>query len=184
VIRRPVRGVLIGRFQPFHLGHLAVVREIRTTHPDQALVLGVGSAQASYSWKDPFTAGERLEMIAAALEEASIREVVAVPVPDIDRHALWVAHVESLLPSFQRVYTNNPLTRVLFERAGYPVERPKLVDRERFEGEHVRAALASDAGWRELVPSAVAQRLTDLGATERLRLLRGSTDPPTRPGGS
>jgi nicotinamide-nucleotide adenylyltransferase len=184
VIPRPVRGLLIGRFQPFHLGHLAVVREVRTTHPDRSLLLGVGSAQASYAWKDPFTAGERLEMIAAALDEASIREVTAVPIPDIDRHALWVAHVESLLPSFRQVYTNNPLTRVLFERAGYEVVSPQLVDRDRFEGERVRGALASDRGWRQLVPAAVAERLTELRAVERLRLLRGASDPPTRPGGS
>jgi nicotinamide-nucleotide adenylyltransferase len=167
-----VRGVLIGRYQPFHLGHLAVVREIRGARPDDALILGVGSAQASYSWTNPFTAGERVELIETALDEAAIRGVTVVPIVDIDRHALWVAHVESLLPKFERVYTNNPLTRALFERAGYAVTSPVLVDRERFEGVRVRAALAEDRGWKELVPPAVARLLGQWKAPERLALLR------------
>jgi nicotinamide-nucleotide adenylyltransferase len=179
-----VRGVLIGRFQPFHRGHLAVVREIRSLRPDDGLVLAVGSAQASYSWTNPFTAGERAEMIGAALDEAEVRGVTVVPIVDLDRHALWVAHVESLLPKFERVYTNNPLTRALFERAGYTVESPTLVERERFEGARIRAALAADRGWQEFVPPAVARSLLRLHAAERLAMLRPATDPtpgPDRP---
>jgi nicotinamide-nucleotide adenylyltransferase len=182
VIPSPVRGVLIGRFQPFHLGHLAVTREIRAARPDDGLVLGIGSAQASYSWTNPFTAGERTEMIEAALEEAAIRGVSVVPVPDIDRHALWVAHVESLVPRFDRVYTNNPLTRALFERSGYAVTSPTLVERERFEGARVREAIAVDRGWKDLVPPAIAHALSQLHAPERLALLRPATDPTASAG--
>ena len=167
-----MRGLLVGRFQPFHLGHLEVVRSVRSARPKESLILGVGSAQASYTWKNPFTAGERIEMIDAALAEAGLRQVDAVPIPDIDRHALWVAHVESLLPKFERVYTNNPLTRLLFERAGYTITAPKLVDRARFEGERVRASLADDRGWQERVPPAVARWLAERDAPGRLAMLR------------
>jgi nicotinamide-nucleotide adenylyltransferase len=172
-----VRGVLIGRYQPFHLGHLAVVREIRSSRPDESLLLGVGSAQASYSWTNPFTAGERVEMIEAALEEASVRGVSVVPIAATDRQAVWVAHVESMLPTFERVYTNNPLTRTLFERAGYAVTNPAMVERERFEGARVRAALAEDRGWKELLPPAVARLLAGWQAPQRLALLRPRPDP-------
>jgi nicotinamide-nucleotide adenylyltransferase len=167
-----VRGLLVGRYQPFHLGHLAVVREIREAHPAAELILGIGSAQESYTWKNPFTAGERIEMVSRALRAAHIDGVLSVPLPDIQRHALWVRYTESLLPPFERVYTNNPLTRLLFEQAGYRVERPKLVDRARFEGETVRDHLARDRGWRPLVPPTVARYLAELGAPARLALLR------------
>jgi nicotinamide-nucleotide adenylyltransferase len=176
-----VRGVLIGRYQPFHLGHLAVVREIRGSRPDDPLILGVGSSQASYTWTNPFTAGERAELIEAALAEASVEDVTVVPIPDIDRHALWVAHVESLLPKFHRVYTNNPLTRVLFERAQYAVVAPELVDRARFEGVRVRAALADDRGWEELVPSATARLLREWKSPKRLAMLRSATSDAPEP---
>jgi nicotinamide-nucleotide adenylyltransferase len=179
-----VRGILIGRFQPFHAGHLAVVRELRTTRPSDELILGVGSAQESYTWKNPFTAGERLEMIHLALAEAKLDGVTALPIPDIQRHALWVRYVESMVPPFQRVHTNNPLTRLLFEQAGYSVDAPKLVDRPQLQGEVIRQRIADDREWRALVPSEVGAYLSDLKAPARLRLLRvGDAEPSgSRPG--
>jgi nicotinamide-nucleotide adenylyltransferase len=174
-----VRGLLVGRFQPFHRGHLAVVQEVRKSTVDRELILGVGSAQESYTWKNPFTSGERLEMIARALREAKVDRVVAIPLPDIQRHALWVRYVESLLPSFDRIYTNNPLTRLLFEEAEYPVESPKLVDRTRLEGELVRGFLADNAGWKPLVPPAVAAYLEEIRAPARLATLREGLPRPS-----
>jgi nicotinamide-nucleotide adenylyltransferase len=166
-----VRGLLVGRFQPFHLGHLGVVRSIRSAHPGRSLLLGIGSAQASFTPDNPFTAGERFEMIERALEEAGIDGCAPVPLTDIDRHALWVSHVVSLLPPFETVYTNNPLTRSLFERAGHTVESPPWVDRARFEGAKVRSTMLQGDRWRKLVPRAVASYLDELHAPDRMRLL-------------
>ena len=167
-----MRGLLVGRFQPFHLGHLGVVRVIRAQRPDAPLVLGIGSAEESYTWKNPFTAGERFDMAVRALAEARLNGVEVVPVADIQRHALWVRYLESLLPPFDRVYTNNPLTRHLFERAGYDVVRPRLIARRRFEGANVRERLAAGQGWKELVPPSVGRYLATIGGPARLKLLR------------
>lgn len=177
-----MRGLLIGRFQPFHRGHLAVVRAIRAERPSAPLLVGIGSAEESYTWENPFTAGERFEMIVRALEEGEVHGVEVVPVADIRRHALWVRYLEALLPPFDRIYTNNPLTRLLFERAGYDVESPALVDRRRFEGRRVRALLATGRDWKELVPPSVAKYLGVLSAPARLRTLRAGRgrSPPER----
>jgi len=167
-----VRGLLVGRFQPFHNGHLGLVRSIRSGRPEAGLVIGIGSAEQSYTWENPFTAGERFEMISSALEEAGLDRIAIIPVPDIQRHALWVRHLEALLPSFDRVYTNNPLTRVLFERSGYAVESPPLIDRRRFEGASIRARLAAGRSVRDRVPPAIDRYLSAIGAPARLRILR------------
>jgi nicotinamide-nucleotide adenylyltransferase len=167
-----VRGLLIGRFQPFHRGHLEVVRKVRADRPSAALLIGVGTADESYTWDNPFTAGERLEMIERALAEAKVENVQLIPISDIARHALWVNYLEALLPPFDRVYTNNPLTRLLFERAGYLVESPPLFDRARFEGVRIREQLAEGGGWKEAVPPAVAAYLEEIGAPARLEVLK------------
>ncbi len=171
-----MRGILVGRFQPFHSGHLEVVRRVRAARPSDGLVLGVGSAQESYTAENPFTAGERFEMIDRALVAAKIDGCAIVPIPDIQRHAEWVAYVVALLPPFDRVYTNNPLTRLLFERAHFAVESPPLVDRARFEGARIRAELAAAGDWRSAVPPAVASYLESIDAPDRLRLLLGAGD--------
>jgi nicotinamide-nucleotide adenylyltransferase len=174
------RGLLVGRFQPFHLGHLAVARSIRSARPDEPLLLAVGSAQLSYTPDNPFTAGERVEMIDRALREASLDGCEVIPVVDIDRHALWVAHLESLLPPFRQVYTNNPLTRLLFERAGYPVESPALVDRGSLEGAVLRKRMAEGAEWADRVPPAVAAYLREIDGESRVRLLAARAAEPPR----
>src|SRR3970040_1541422 len=54
----PGRALWIGRFQPFHLGHLSMAKRILAEVDE--LVIGIGSAQYSHTPENPFTAGERL----------------------------------------------------------------------------------------------------------------------------
>ena len=172
-----MRGLLVGRFQPFHLGHLKVVRHVRKTRPEESLVLGIGSAEDAYTLENPFTAAERHEMIARALEEEKLSDWVTVPIPDIHRHALWVAHVAELAPTFQRVYTNNPLTKLLFEKAGYEVEATPIFDRARYEGTTIRRMIREPGrGWRARLPPAVAGYLEELNAPDRLRALASADE--------
>ncbi len=168
-----MRGLLVGRFQPFHRGHLATVVAVRQSHPDEPLLLGIGSAQASFTAENPFTAGERAEMIERALTEARVDGTTALPVPDIHQHSQWVAYLQGLLPPFERVYTNNPLTRLLFERDGFRVDAPPLVDRERYQGAVIRRRLVAGEPWQELVPPAVARYLESIGAADRMQRIEG-----------
>lgn len=178
-----MRGLLVGRFQPFHLGHLAAIRAARKTHPDEPLMLGIGSAQESHTLLNPFTAGERVEMVERALDEAKVDETRVYPIPDVQRHAVWVAHVRSLLPRFSRVYTNNPLTRILFEDEGYAVEAPELEDRERFQGTRIRDRIRFGQPIEDLVPPAVLAFLEEVGGIDRIRLLsaQGPSVTPEHP---
>jgi nicotinamide-nucleotide adenylyltransferase len=174
----PVRGLYVGRFQPFHRGHLELVRGLLERAPEVEFLLAIGSAEQAYTWENPFTAGERYEMIDRALREAKLRRVAIVPVPDISRHALWVRYLEGLLPPFDRVYTHNPLTHLLFERAGYAVESPPLVERQLHEGSRLRELLAAGADIAPFVPPAVDGYLREIGAAERLLRLRPEPRPP------
>lgn len=169
-----MRGLLIGRFQPFHRGHLSALRTIRSQSPDESLLLGIGSAQLSFTPENPFTAGERMEMILRALAEAGLDRVLPVPIPDIERHAMWVAFVRSQLPPFDHVFTNNPLTRLLFEAEGMKARPVKLEQRAEFEGRAIRELLLQGSGWKDRVPPAVAAYLEEIGAASRLKLLRSS----------
>jgi len=77
----PKRALFVGRFQPFHNGHLHAVKSILGDADE--LVVVVGSAQMSHEPDNPFTAGERLEMIKYALDSAGIdrRRYMLIPIP-------------------------------------------------------------------------------------------------------
>ena len=59
-----VRGILIGRMQPVHKGHMQVINKILEEVDE--IIIGIGSAQLSYELKNPFTAGERVIMLKKA----------------------------------------------------------------------------------------------------------------------
>ncbi len=166
-----MRGLLIGRFQPFHLGHLEVARYIRKLHPSETLLLGIGSSEESFTPENPFTAAERAEMIARAAAEDHLADCLTVPIPDIDRHALWAAHVREIVPPFDRVYTNNPLTRELFERESIAVESTPLFGRESLQGLKIRSAILEEIPWKPFVPTAVAEYLEEIRGPHRIRML-------------
>lgn len=162
------RALVVGRFQPFHLGHLEVLK--RVAEGFTRVTLAIGSAQESHSRKNPFTAGERFLMIEAALEEAGVANVDVLPLPDLNRNALWVRHVESLVPPFQVFFTNNALPKRLFEESGYEVRPLPFVERGTFEGTRIRELMeADDPAWEKLVPPAVARVVRELGGLERMR---------------
>ena len=112
-----MRGLFIGRFQPFHNGHLKGI-EWALKRCDE-LVIAVGSTQRSFDRMDLFTAGERIEMIRRALRASKLDgRCIIVPVSDINNNALWVSHLTSLCPEFQVVFSNNSLVKLLFSESG------------------------------------------------------------------
>jgi nicotinamide-nucleotide adenylyltransferase len=160
------RGCFVGRFQPFHLGHRRVVAS--ATDDVDELVVVIGSAGASHSVHDPFTGGERVEMVRRALSGLDL-VTYAVPVEDVDRHAIWVSHVESMTPAFDAVYANNPLVTRLFEEAGHDVRDVDMYDRDRLEGTRIREAMVEDEEWQHLVPDPVVSVIREIGGVERIR---------------
>ena len=148
---------------------LDAVKRLASQH-DQ-LVLGVGSANVSHTVANPFTAGERLEMIQGALKDALVTHVTVVPIPDVGRNALWVAHVASLVPRFRVAHTNNPLPARLFREAGYEVAPVPFFDRVKYEGTRIRQEIAKGDHWKTLVPAAVAKVIAEVDGPARVREL-------------
>jgi len=163
------RGLYVGRFQPFHLGHLGAIKEVLKEIDELAIV--IGSAQYSHNPSNPFTAGERLVMIRRALEEAKvdISKVWIVPVPDVHLHMLWVSALEGYTPKFNIVYSNEPLTRRLFTEAGYIVKNIPYYNRNIYMSTIIREKMIKDENWTELVPKSVANFIKEIDGVNRLR---------------
>jgi nicotinamide-nucleotide adenylyltransferase len=163
------RGLYVGRFQPFHLGHLSAIREVLKEVDE--LVIVIGSAQYSHNFNNPFTAGERLVMVRKALEEAKINgdRVWIVPVPDVHLHMMWVSSVEGYTPRFEIVYSNEPLTRRLFMESKYKVKPIRFYDRKTFSSTEIREKMVKDQSWEKLVPKSVATFIKEIDGINRLK---------------
>ena len=166
-----VRGILIGRMQPVHNGHMEVIKKI-LNEVDESII-GSGSAQLSHEIKDPFTAGERIVMMTQALAEIDIdpSRYYIIPMQDINFNALWVSHVKMITPPFSIVYSGNPLVKQLFSEEGFEVRQPPLYDRLHLSGTEVRRRILEDENWQELVPDATVELLSEIDGVTRLKNL-------------
>lgn len=166
-----VRGILIGRMQPVHNGHMEVIKQILNEVDE--IIIGIGSAQASHELKDPFTAGERIVMMSQALAERDIdpSRYYIIPMQDINFNAIWVSHVKMLTPPFNIVYSGNPLVKQLFSEEGYEVRQPPLYDRLHLSGSEVRRRILNDENWQELVPKASVDLIREINGVDRLKNL-------------
>lgn len=165
------RALFLGRFQPLHLGHIEVVKRLAREHAE--VVVAIGSAQVSHTQSNPFTVGERLEMVHGACRDAGLANVLVIPLPDVGRNSVWVSHVKSYVPSFVALYTNNPLMTRLFHEAGVKVLPAPFHARDLYEGSRIRVLMREGGDWRSLVPAAAARvidacdgvrRVKDIGA--------------------
>ena len=160
-----MRGLYIGRFQPYHLGHQAVIQKIAEEVDE--IVIVIGSAQESHTLENPFTAGERMDMIYTALQDLRGRCYV-IPLQDVKRNAVWVSHLKSMVPKFDVVYSNNPLVVQLFTEADIEVRKSPMYSRDVYSGTVIRKLMLEGGDWRALVPAPVATVVEEIGGVQRL----------------
>ena len=162
-------GLLIGRFQPFHLGHLdAILFGLSRT---ENLFIGIGSSNKSNEKKNPFSSEERREMIVSSIEPSMIGRIKIFDIPDIDDHEKWTFEIDQVVPKYDAVFTNDEFTKTLFEKRQTNVIPVILKDREKFSGTNIRQLIVDDKNWRDLVPQGTRKVLDKINAKERLKNL-------------
>lgn len=109
-------ALFIGRFQPFHEGHLDAVKQILAEN--EQVIIGIGSSQESGTSRNPFDAKQRTEMITKALQNANIsqKNYLICLIPDINNPPLWPNHVLKCVPHFDSIYTGSSDTKKLFQK--------------------------------------------------------------------
>ena len=160
-------SLFIGRFQPFHKGHLFVLQKSTT----ELIYIGIGSSQYHHTLENPFTFDERKQMIQLALSQDFDNKFDIYAVPDIHDPPNWVVHVQKLLPPFSTVLTNNEWTADLFKEKGYTIKKPGLYNRHQCMGKEIRLRMIKKEPWQHLVPDTVAKYLEEINAEKRMQML-------------
>lgn len=146
-------GLVIGRFQPFHYGHLFIVK--RAMQDCKRVIIAIGSSQESRTKRNPFTAEERMDMIDEVTRNLSPNgEIIAIKfVKDINNPPKWARHVEQEVGHFDAAYITSETDKILFKDAGYNVIDVGMVSREVLMGENIRKLMTQKKGpWRAYVP--------------------------------
>jgi len=164
-----MKALFIGRFQPFHKGHLNIIQDISKKYDE--VIIGLGSSQYANSLQNPFSSDERMQMIKLSLKEIGVKNYRIELIPDIHDLVRWASYVTSIIPDFDVVITNSPLTKQLFEEKGYKVEETAIFDRTKYSGKEIRRRIIEDESWAELVPKPVVEIIKNVDGVNRLKKL-------------
>jgi nicotinamide-nucleotide adenylyltransferase len=176
------RGLMLGRFQPFHKGHLALTKQI-LSECDELLII-IGSAQFNFIDKDPFSAGERVLMIHEALKEAGVdlSRCYIIPVANDENNARWLAYIRSMVPPFDVLYSGNDFVKYLArsQDSSIVIEDPMFAEINEYNGTNIRRLMQEGKPWEHLVPPAVAKVIQQVGGIVRINMLARSDSNPHR----
>lgn len=161
-------GILIGRFQPLHKGHVNAIEFARNN--SERLFVIVGSAEKSNQERNPFSFEERKRMIGLALKGKKLQDNISiVPINDARNHTEWIKSIKNTIGEYNLIFTNDELTEKLFKEDGAEVLNVPLQDRNELSATEVRKRLELDKEWESLVTPEIAQYLKEINAVERMK---------------
>lgn len=171
-------GMIHGRFQPFHRGHLEYLKAalercqiliVAITNPDPESIREEAAARHRHRPEaNPFTYFQRLMMIQETLLDEGIPpgRVIYVPFP-INIPERWHYYVPKDVVQFIRVFSEWEQTKVeRFRQQGYRVEVLHEGITKEIEGTEIRRRLEAGEDWEELVPPAVTRVIKRIKAGE------------------
>ncbi|MDI1494772.1 MAG: cytidyltransferase [Cenarchaeum symbiont of Oopsacas minuta] len=162
-------GLLVGRFQPFHLGHIASIKDALKLC--KRLWLCIGSTNVQPSLKNPFSVQERRQMIESSLDSELLKRITVYEIPDVDDHKKWLEQLDSIVPAYEIVITKDPILEHLYSHRRENIVDISFVDRERLCGTKIREMILSNKDWRKYVPKGTTSILDKINAVDRLNKL-------------
>ncbi len=162
-----MKALYIGRFQPFHYGHLLLLKHVAGGYDE--VIIGIGSSQYHDTVENPFYAEERKTMIERSLDAEGIKNFRIVFISDIHDPPKWVDHVRSIVSDFDVVLSNNDFTKELFSEKGFRVEETPVFKRAQYSGAEIRRRMNQDEDWESLVPKAVVKIIDGIHGVQRVK---------------
>ena len=161
------RGLFIGRFQPFHLGHLQDIKDALKEVDE--LIIGIGSSNEENTKENPFTVKERVEMINLVLAVNNIKKYIVFTIPDVHDDTKWVKHIETVVPKFEIVYTGNEWTERCF-KGKYKVKRVNML--KGVSSTIIRNRILNNKNWEKLVPKEVVDYISKINGVARVKKIK------------
>jgi nicotinamide-nucleotide adenylyltransferase len=165
------RGMIHGRFQPFHNGHLEYLRGaaersdevwVGITNPDPRRIQFEASDPLRHlPESNPYSYAERLLMVEAAAADLGLEppSVHVIPFP-VNEPELWPAYVPEGVTQYLRLFSAWGGTKLeRMREAGYEVVILDEGAEKKLSGADVRAAMREGGDWEALVPPGVAELL-------------------------
>ena len=156
------RALFIGRFQPFHNGHLHVAKSLSKKFDE--IIIGIGSSQEKNTKNNPFSYNERKTMIKNTLKNFEIFNFKIFPIPDLYDDYKWTDYIVKKLPKFDVAYSGNDWTVRCFRKHEIKAVKIKLI--KRVNSTKIRKLILQKKNWEKLAPKEVVSYINKIGANK------------------
>ena len=149
-------ALFVGRFQPFHLGHARIAKNLLRRYP--SLVIGIGSRRQKRTGQNPFSAQERRMLIVKTLAKAegAKKRVRFAYLEDYRKDEDWAKEVRRRFSPRQFVaYSGNGRVLRLLKDEGFDIHEIKLLERGRWQGKMIRKRMAHAREWKKDLPAEI-----------------------------
>lgn len=148
-------GLLIGRFQPFHKGHLYLLK--KSLDQIDQLIIGIGTPDR-IDKDNPYSFEQRKKMLEKVIEQEKWKDkiITIIPIKDyLEDDQLWLRKTLKTVEKFARFdffVGNDPWTDGIFEKNGYKVLRFGFYKRYLLEGVKIRKLIREEKKWQDRIP--------------------------------
>jgi len=145
-------ALIIGRFQPFHKGHLYLVK--KALEEADKIVFGIGSANIHDEY-NPLNYDQRKKMLEIVIKEEDIEDRVKgiVPLDDFYNDEKWLNNVKKQVDNIDIVIGNSEWVNKILEKAGYRIWRLGYYKKFIFEGWRVRKLISKGKDFKSRIPT-------------------------------
>ena len=132
-------SIILGRFQPFHRGHIALIEWGYAHKKSACLRIAIGSSNQPQSPENPWSLEERKEMINVWKNDVHPEwNLEIIGIPDINNPPQWVEHASKYHGDSGLLLTSDKDTQTLYENSNWNTKFFNLQNRTSFEGWRVR----------------------------------------------
>ena len=149
-------ALIVGRFQPFHKGHLFLIK--KALEKANKIIIGIGSANISDE-NNPIDFETRKKIIKAVVykEKFEDRLIKIVPLDDFFDDKKWLINLKKQVGKFDLALGNNNWTNNILKKAGFKVLEVDYYKREEYEGWRIRKLIKEGKKWQDRVPKYIIQ---------------------------
>ena len=159
-------GLFIGRFQPFHLGHIDALKQARK-YGITEFFIGIWSSNKEHTAENPFSHEERKTMITKILNSLGVKFTI-YPLPDMEKDDDRKEYVINNLPKFDAIISGNPLTTSIFKKNKYAISNIKITKDIKSTAIKHMIHIWDIEGLKELIPGQIITYLQSMKADKRL----------------
>ncbi len=156
----PLKALVIGRFQPLHLGHEKLIKQ--AIKDSDSVILSIGSSQESRTAKNPLNFSERKKIILSRFKGLKI-----IPSPDFESDDDWANDLIKKA-KFEIIYSSNSKVKKIFSKKGFKIiSVPRILG---ISGTKIRGLIRrNDSSYKKMISKECLKAMDEVLAENTIK---------------